>query len=29
MRAGIATAEAGFTSDRMVRDYFAQLYTGE
>jgi len=29
MRAGIATAEAGFTSDRMVRDYFAQLYTAE
>src|SRR5206468_10855152 len=29
MRASIATAEAGFTSDRMVRDYFARLYAGD
>ena len=27
MQASIATAEAGFTSDRMVREYFDRLYT--
>src|SRR5439155_18220012 len=29
MRASIVTAERGFTSDRMVRDYFARLYAQE
>ncbi|TMA60746.1 MAG: alpha-glucan family phosphorylase [Deltaproteobacteria bacterium] len=29
MRASIVTAERGFTSDRMVRDYFARLYGQE
>ncbi len=28
MRASIATAEDGFSSDRMVREYFARLYDG-
>jgi hypothetical protein len=26
MRASIATADPTFTSDRMVRDYYAKLY---
>jgi starch phosphorylase len=29
MQASITTAEQGFSSDRMVRDYFAQLYTAD